>query len=77
MLLANSARVHRQWPPGIVMVELGYLMPQTQAALEKMGYCFRIVPSWRADEAILKGPKTGLLEGANGDRRASGLAAGY
>ena len=30
-----------------------------------------------ADEAILRNPKTGLLEGANDRRRPSGLAAGY
>ncbi|MBU6472597.1 MAG: gamma-glutamyltransferase, partial [Alphaproteobacteria bacterium] len=73
----DAPRVHQQWLPDLVMVEPGYLMAETQAALEKMGYRFKIVPSWGADEAILRNPKTGLLEGANDDRRPAGLAAGY
>ncbi|HEX4024837.1 MAG TPA: gamma-glutamyltransferase [Steroidobacteraceae bacterium] len=73
----NAPRVHDQWLPDVVMVEPDYLTSQSRAALEKMGYSFRMRPSWGADEAILRDPKTGLLEGANDDRRAAGLAAGY
>ncbi|MDE1938255.1 MAG: gamma-glutamyltransferase [Alphaproteobacteria bacterium] len=73
----DAPRVHQQWLPDLVMVEPGYLTPATQATLEKMGYAFRTVHAWGADEAILRNPKTGLLEGANDDRRTAGLAAGY
>ena len=73
----DAPRVHQQWLPDLVMVEPGYLTPETQGPLEKMGYTFKSVPSWGADEAILRNPKTGLLEGANDARRPAGLAAGY
>ncbi len=73
----DAPRVHQQWLPDLVMVEPGYLTPTTQAALEKMGYTFKVIPAWGADEAILRDPKTHLLEGANDDRRTAGLAAGY
>ncbi|MDE2266816.1 MAG: gamma-glutamyltransferase, partial [Alphaproteobacteria bacterium] len=73
----DAPRVHQQWLPDLVMVEPGYLTPATRATLEKMGYAFRTVHAWGADEAILRNPKTGLLEGANDDRRTAGLAAGY
>jgi gamma-glutamyltranspeptidase/glutathione hydrolase len=73
----DAPRMHHQWLPDVVMVEPGYLSPVTKPALEKMGYRFREVPAWGADEAILRNPKTGLLEGANDHRRPSGLAAGY
>ena len=73
----DAPRIHEQWLPDVVMVEPNYLTPRTKAALEKMGYTFRERRPWGADEAILRSPKTGLLEGANDDRRSSGLAAGY
>ena len=73
----DAPRMHMQWYPDKVFVEPGYLTPATQAALEKMGYAFKIVPAWGADEAILVNPKTHWLEGANDRRRSAGLAAGY
>ena len=73
----DAPRIHHQWLPDVVMVEPGYLTDQTRTALQKMGYRFRMRPSWGAVEAILRNPKTQLLEGANDDRRSSGLAAGY
>ncbi len=73
----DAPRLHHQWLPDVVMVEPGYLTPQTQKALEKMGYRFRMRPSWGAVEAIRRDPETGSLEGANDDRRSAGLAAGY
>ena len=73
----DAPRIHQQWLPDVVMVEPGYLTPATQAAPEKMGYVFRTVHAWGADEAILVNPKTHMLEGANDRRRPSGLAAGY
>ncbi|MBN9578264.1 MAG: gamma-glutamyltransferase [Alphaproteobacteria bacterium] len=73
----DAPRMHHQWLPDVVMVEPGYLSPATKPALEKMGYRFHEVPAWGADEAILRNPKTGMLEGANDRRRPAGLAAGY
>ena len=73
----DAPRVHMQWYPDQVFVEPGYLTSATQAALEKMGYTFKIVPAWGADEAILVNPETHRLEGANDRRRSAGSAAGY
>ena len=73
----NAPRVHQQWYPDKVFVEPGLMTPAVQRRLEKMGYRFKQVKSWGADEAILVDPKTHLLEGANDRRRPAGLAAGY
>lgn len=73
----DAPRVHHQWYPDIVFVEPGLLTPKTRSALANMGYTFKEMPSWGADEAILVNPKNGLLEGANDRRRPAGLAAGY
>jgi gamma-glutamyltranspeptidase/glutathione hydrolase len=73
----DAPRFHHQWLPDVVMVEPGYLTKKTQTRLEAMGYHFFPRSPWGANEAILKNPKTGLLEGANDARRPSGLAAGY
>ncbi|MBD8897950.1 gamma-glutamyltransferase [Rhodanobacter sp. DHG33] len=73
----DAPRMHMQWLPDMVMVEPGLFTTETQKQLEAMGYKFRQVQSWGADEAILVNPKTGVLEGANDRRRPAGLAAGY
>ncbi|WP_127904100.1 gamma-glutamyltransferase [Solirhodobacter olei] len=73
----DAPRLHHQWLPDIVTVEPGYLSPKVKVALEGMGYTFRVHSPWGADEAILRNPATSLLEGANDNRRPSGLAAGY
>jgi gamma-glutamyltranspeptidase/glutathione hydrolase len=73
----DAPRVHHQWLPDQVMVEPGYLSAETRQKLEAMGYTFKEVPGWGADEAILRNPRTGGLEGANDRRRPAGLAAGY
>ena len=73
----DAPRVHHQWLPDQVMVEPGYLTGETRQKLEAMGYTFKEVPGWGADEAILRNPRTGGLEGANDRRRPAGLAAGY
>ncbi|MDE1922062.1 MAG: gamma-glutamyltransferase [Gammaproteobacteria bacterium] len=73
----DAPRVHQQWYPDLVFVEPGLLTPAVQSALEGMGYRFKVVQSWGADEAILVNPKTRLLNGANDRRRPAGLAAGY
>ena len=73
----NAPRVHMQWYPDLVFAEPGLMSPQVQRRLEAMGYRFKILQSWGADEAILVNPRTHLLEGANDRRRPAGLAAGY
>ena len=73
----DAPRVHNQWYPDVIFVEQGLLTPETRSALGAMGYTFKEMTSWGADEAILVNPKTGLLEGANDRRRPAGLAAGY
>ena len=73
----DAPRLHQQWYPDMVFVEPGLLTAKTQSALEAMGYKFKLVKSWGADEAILVNPQTGLLEGANDRRRPAGLAAGF
>jgi gamma-glutamyltranspeptidase/glutathione hydrolase len=73
----DAPRVHHQWLPDQVMVEPDYLTGETRQKLEAMGYTFKEVPGWGADEAILRNPRTGGLEGANDRRRPAGLAAGY
>jgi gamma-glutamyltranspeptidase/glutathione hydrolase len=73
----NAPRVHEQWWPDEVFVEPNLMTPAVQQQLEAMGYRFKQVKSWGADEAILFDPKTHLLEGANDRRRPAGLAAGY
>jgi gamma-glutamyltranspeptidase/glutathione hydrolase len=73
----NAPRMHHQWYPDSVIVEPGLLTATVKKELEDMGYTFKEVQSWGADEAILRNPKTGLLEGANDRRRPAGLAAGY
>ncbi len=73
----DAPRVHNQWYPDLVFVEPGLLTDTTREALEKMGYRFKVVRSWGADEAILVNPHTGLLEGANDRRRPAGMAAGF
>jgi len=73
----DAPRFHHQWLPDQVMVEPGYLTPQTRATLEGMGHSFKETLSWGADEAILIDPKTGELQGANDHRRPAGSAVGY
>ena len=73
----DAPRMHVQWYPDEIFVEPGYLTARTRAALEAMGYRFKVVPAWGADEAILVNPKTHLLEGANDRRRPAGRAVGY
>ena len=73
----DAPRVHEQWLPDLVFVEPGLLTPAVQHDLEAMGYRFKSVKSWGADEAILVDPKSQRLEGANDRRRPAGLAAGY
>ncbi len=73
----NAPRVHQQWLPDLVFAEPGLMSPAVEGRLMAMGYRFKMIPSWGADEAIMVNPRTHLLEGANDRRRPAGLAAGY
>ncbi|HUZ14451.1 MAG TPA: gamma-glutamyltransferase [Caulobacteraceae bacterium] len=73
----DAPRIHEQGLPDIVLVEPGYLTPASRRALAPMGYDFRTLPGWGADEAIEIDPRTGEREGANDPRRPDGLAAGF
>lgn len=73
----DAPRVHHQWLPDAVSVEPGYLTEETASALAAMGHEIKERSPWGANEAILRNPDTGLLEGANDSRREAGLAKGY
>jgi gamma-glutamyltranspeptidase / glutathione hydrolase len=73
----NAPRFHHQWLPDNVVVEAGYLTPDSARKLEAMGYTFRENAPWGALDSILIDPKTGQRQGANDGRRTAGLAAGY
>ena len=73
----NAPRVHQQWYPDLVFAEPGLMSPSVEQRLRAMGYRFKIVKSWGADEAIVVNPRTHMLEGANDRRLPAGLAAGY
>jgi gamma-glutamyltranspeptidase/glutathione hydrolase len=73
----DAPRVHQQWYPEAVSVQPGLMRPSVKRRLLGMGYQFRQVKFWGADEAILVDPHTHLLEGANDRRTPAGLAAGY
>ena len=73
----DAPRFHHQWYPDLVLVEPGILTDPVHRQLEAMGYQFKVIDSWGADEAILFNPRTHLLEGANDRRRPAGSAAGY
>ena len=73
----DAPRVHQQWYPDVVFAEPGLMSPNVERRLRAMGYRFKMIKSWGADEAIVVNPRTHMLEGANDRRRPAGLAAGY
>ncbi len=73
----DAPRIHMQWLPDVVYLEPGALSADTREKLVSWGYRFKVQHPWGADEAIEVNPKTGMLEGANDDRRPAGEAAGY
>ena len=73
----DAPRIHMQWLPDTVYLEPGALSPDTREKLVSWGYNFTVQQPWGADEAIVVEPGTGLLEGANDDRRPAGKAEGY
>ena len=72
----DAPRVHQQWYPQAVFVEPGLMRPAVKQRLVAMGYRFKQIKFWGADEAVLVDPHTHLLEGANDRRAPAGLAAG-
>lgn len=73
----DAPRIHEQWLPDIVYLEPGALSADTREKLSAQGYRFEVQHTWGAAEAIEIDPQTGLLEGANDDRRPAGKALGY
>jgi gamma-glutamyltranspeptidase/glutathione hydrolase len=73
----DAPRMHQQWYPEAVFVQPGLMRPSVKRRLMRMGYEFKQIKFWGADEAILVNPYTQLLEGANDRRSPAGLAAGY
>lgn len=73
----NAPRMHQQWYPEKIYIEPGLLTDDAQQTLKGMGYSFKHVDSWGADEAIVVDPETGNLKGANDRRRPAGSAAGF
>jgi gamma-glutamyltranspeptidase/glutathione hydrolase len=73
----DAPRIHFQGLPDVLYAEPRALSPDTAALLKKMGYTIEVQDPWGACEAIAVDPKTGVLYGANDDRRPAGLAMGY
>jgi gamma-glutamyltranspeptidase/glutathione hydrolase len=73
----DAPRMHQQWYPEAVFVQPGLMRPSVKRRLMQMGYEFKQIKFWGADEAILVNPHTQMLEGANDRRSPAGLAAGY
>lgn len=72
----TAPRIHNQWLPDSTRVQPGYLTDDVKKQLEAIGHHFG-GNYGGADEAILRDPKTKILQGANDPRRPAGLAAGY
>ncbi len=73
----DAPRIHFQGLPDVLYAEPRALSPDTSRILENMGYKMKVQPPWGACEAITRNPATGVLSGANDDRRPAGEAAGY
>ena len=73
----DAPRIHFQGLPDVLYAEPRAFSPDTAAILKKMGYTIEVQDPWGACEAIAVDPKTGVLYGANDDRRPAGLAMGY
>ncbi|HET7268677.1 MAG TPA: gamma-glutamyltransferase [Oleiagrimonas sp.] len=73
----DAPRLHQQWLPQVVYVEPGLLTDQSKAKLESMGYTLKTRGIGDA-ESIVIDPETGIMYGANDERRSpAGSAAGY
>jgi gamma-glutamyltranspeptidase/glutathione hydrolase len=71
----GQGRIHHQWMPDEVRVDLTGLEPATAAALEALGHHLTRVEGWGDGEAVLVNPDTGLRTGAS-DPRNEGAPAG-
>jgi gamma-glutamyltranspeptidase/glutathione hydrolase len=60
----DAPRIHEQWLPDTLYTERLAVSPDTQRALEAMGYTLKEVPPWGLAEGILVG---GPSLGAHGD----------
>jgi gamma-glutamyltranspeptidase/glutathione hydrolase len=70
-----APRVHQQWLPDVLMVELNGLDPLTTQSLEKKGHVLKWKSGWGNANAIVVRPD-GVLEGGV-DPRGDGGAQGY
>jgi gamma-glutamyltranspeptidase / glutathione hydrolase len=73
----NSPRFHYQGLPNVVLTEPYTLESADFQRLWGMGYKVTPFLSWGAAESIFTDPKTGLLYGANDDRKPAGKAIAY
>ncbi len=73
----NSPRFHYQGLPNVVLTEPYTLESADFQRLWGMGYKVAPFLSWGAAESIFTDPKTGLLYGANDDRKPAGKAIAY
>ena len=68
-------RLHHQWLPDAVMVDVTGLEPTTARALETLGHTLKRVPGWGDAEAVAVDPDTGLRTAAS-DPRNEGAPSG-
>jgi gamma-glutamyltranspeptidase/glutathione hydrolase len=73
----DAPRVHMQWLPDELQYEPGALSDTTLAALRRMGYSFKEMPSWGSAQAITLDARSGVRYGGTDRRHPAGLAAGY
>ena len=76
----NAPRIHYQGLPNVAITEPYALKSSVVQNLWSMGYrviSFPIFPNWGAAESISVNPKTGLLYGANDNRKPAGEAIAY
>jgi len=72
----DAPRFHHQWLPDTIDFEDYTFSTDTVKNLEAMGYHFKQQKNWGAVEAIYLDPQTGILYGANDNRRSDGRAMG-
>jgi gamma-glutamyltranspeptidase/glutathione hydrolase len=73
----DAPRLHHQYLPDVIAAERFALSPDTARLLAGMGYKIQEEKPWGAAEIIAADPATGVLYGANDQRRPAGSAAGY
>nr|MDQ6929278.1 gamma-glutamyltransferase [Candidatus Eremiobacteraeota bacterium] len=73
----DAPRVHHQWLPDVVQIELNAITPADMQKLSAMGYTFKQYDRWGLAQAIVIDLKTGMRYGGSDSRRSSGEALGY